>query len=195
MESFYLIVCFILPNVFWQLFMRKSISGKQNALLHLMWTYIFFLYCSMALGVAGVGTIWDLIHNRSFCGNINLIPFAPSYRILNILNIMMFMPLGFLLPLIWKRYRNIFRTLLTGFGFSLLIELMQLFNLRVTDVDDLIMNTLGTLAGFLLWFLFSRVFQSIGKRSEEFIATEPLIYLFLGSLGVFLLYDQKIFYL
>jgi len=42
--------------------------------------------------------------------------------------------------------------------FSLSIEFAQLFNNRVSDVDDLLMNTLGTLIGFL-------VFVSLKKRS------------------------------
>lgn len=68
----------------------------------------------------------------------------------HILNIIMFMPLGFLLPLIWKSFRNGVGVLVTGVGFSLAIEIAQLFNRRLTDVDDLIMNTMGTLIGFII---------------------------------------------
>ena len=54
-----------------------------------------------------------------------------------VLNIIMFLPLGFLIPLIWKRYRNPLKIFMIGFGFSLSIELCQLFNRRNTDKSPL----------------------------------------------------------
>lgn len=38
-----------------------------------------------------------------------------------------------------------------GFGLSLVIELSQLLNNRRTDIDDLILNTLGAALGYALW--------------------------------------------
>ena len=55
----------------------------------------------------------------------------------------MFIPLGFLLPMIWSEFRAVKKVALAGFLLSLTIELNQLFSLRGIATDDLIANTLG----------------------------------------------------
>ena len=68
-------------------------------------------------------------------------------------NIAMFIPVGICWPLCFPRLRRVRRTVLAGFGYSLLIELSQLLLYeRTTDVDDLILNTAGTLIGALIYF-------------------------------------------
>ncbi len=84
-------------------------------------------------------------------GQIYLVPFlGASLKMLG-LNLLLFVPYGFLLPLVlsgiawtWKR------ALLTGFLTTLTIETLQLFTGRMFEVDDLLMNTAGTLAGYAL---------------------------------------------
>ena len=66
------------------------------------------------------------------------------------LNVVLFMPLGLFLPLLWKAYRSIFRTMLLGFGISLFLEAMQIFTYRASDINDLITNTVGTLLGYCI---------------------------------------------
>ena len=84
--------------------------------------------------------------------NLNLIPFADMLTSprSTLLNVALFLPLGVLLPLIWKRFRNAKNTLRFGFGTTLAIELLQILVSRATDINDLITNTLGTFLGFLL---------------------------------------------
>ena len=66
-----------------------------------------------------------------------------------LLNIALFVPLGVLLPLLWKPFRKWYAALGAGFGVSLLIELAQLFTGRgMCDVDDLFTNTLGAMLGW-----------------------------------------------
>lgn len=66
-----------------------------------------------------------------------------------LLNIALFVPLGFLLPLLSKPFRKWYAALGAGFGVSLLIELTQLFTMRgMWDVDDLFTNTLGAMLGW-----------------------------------------------
>ena len=71
------------------------------------------------------------------------------YFLINFLgNIVMFVPIGLFLPLLWGLSGK--KTLLLGFASSLLIEICQLFLVRGTDIDDLILNTTGVLLGLLL---------------------------------------------
>jgi glycopeptide antibiotics resistance protein len=70
-------------------------------------------------------------------------------------NVVMFVPLGFFLPYLWKRQRNLFMCLLTGMLLIIGIEVTQFFSLLgCCDVDDLILNMAGILLGYLCWKLF-----------------------------------------
>jgi len=77
-------------------------------------------------------------------------------------NIGAFVPLGVLAPLLSPRWRSWPRALLLGLLVSGMVEVTQLglslamgFPWRVADVDDLLLNTLGTLIGFGVWALVS----------------------------------------
>ena len=68
------------------------------------------------------------------------------------LNILLFVPFGFLLPMISKRFKNLLLTTVTGFVFSAGIETMQYITGRgLTEVDDVINNTSGALVGYILY--------------------------------------------
>ena len=71
-------------------------------------------------------------------------------------NIGMFLPIGFFTALLWRRGR-LWRSTLVGFLASLSIETIQLFIDRGTDLDDLILNTVGAAAGYLLYRLVRAV--------------------------------------
>lgn len=114
-----------------------------------------------------VGFITGLFSQTLKTGNesmINLIPFGiigPTINnlikykyitpfLINILgNIIMFIPIGYFIPKLWKIDNK--KVILIGFCISLFIEISQLFLNRTTDVDDLILNTLGTIIGLLIY--------------------------------------------
>lgn len=79
-------------------------------------------------------------------------------------NMLLFVPFGFLLPLLWKRERLVEKTVSIGFLFSLFIELIQLFSFRATDIDDLLMNTLGTWGGYLLFKVILKIMPGLCER-------------------------------
>jgi len=73
-------------------------------------------------------------------------------------NVLLFVPLGFLLPLVLPRLDRRWRVLTVGAGISLLVELAQLPmpGVRRADVNDLLMNVAGTGLGWLLYALAGR---------------------------------------
>ena len=71
-------------------------------------------------------------------------------------NVLIFAPLGVLPPLLWKRWRHLWAAVPLSAGVSCLIEFLQLFLGRSVDVDDVILNTLGGLLGFLLFCLIPK---------------------------------------
>ena len=80
-----------------------------------------------------------------------------SQKLINLAgNVLIFVPLGFLPPLLWKKWRHLWATLPLCAGVSLLIEFLQLFLGRSVDVDDLILNVLGGLMGYILFCLIPK---------------------------------------
>lgn len=94
----------------------------------------------------------DIIHSR-----------GPAVREA-LLNILMLVPFGFLVPLIRKRKTMIYHVIISSFLLSFIIETLQMFDLnRSSDVTDLITNTIGGLVGFLIF----KIFKMINKKGRN----------------------------
>jgi glycopeptide antibiotics resistance protein len=81
-----------------------------------------------------------------------------------LLNIIMMMPFGFLIPIVKKQ--KLFVCVFKTFLFSLGIELLQplLHGTRSSDITDLITNTIGGMIGYLLYLVFKPLVTMILKR-------------------------------
>jgi len=78
-------------------------------------------------------------------------------------NILLFIPIGFLLPLSVKKM-----PLLWGVGFSAAIELMQLITCRGTcEIDDVISNTIGLVIGYGVFMLIQMVVKKTMRLWEK----------------------------
>ena len=189
----YPLFCILLPYMLYVLIQTKGFHRRTN-FIHMIWVFIFLYYVYLVLETTGIGTIWEigLYPGMKLQEEINLIPFRDGISLSMILNVVMFMPLGFLLPLLWKEYQSLVRTAIIGFCFSCGIEFCQLFNRRVSDVDDLLMNTLGAILGWLIWIVFSRITHlKYGRRNQGFGGKEGAVYLALSLVGQFFLYNWR----
>ena len=85
-------------------------------------------------------------------------------------NAIMLLPLGIFIPLLHRRRRkfsSIFIVLLISFIVSVGIEMLQLAtNYRSTDVDDVILNTSGACAGFII-YQSTKSLISVDKRGSR----------------------------
>lgn len=81
-----------------------------------------------------------------FLADINL-----NIRIVNLAgNIIGFVPFGSILPLLAKKFQKLSTVTISTFCLSLTFELMQLiFEFGSFDVDDLILNTVGGILGYI----------------------------------------------
>lgn len=175
-------------------------AQKNRSIRHFLWVYVFLFYLSLVYKMTQIATVWDIRRYETLirASEINLIPFASEGMTTYVLNILLFMPLGFLLPTIWPQFRTIKKTVCTGFLFSLAIELGQLLNHRITDIDDLLMNTLGAILGYLL---YRTLFKMIDKRddikhdhnSSLVIKYEAIFYLVCSFVGMMLIYYPALF--
>lgn len=67
-------------------------------------------------------------------------------------NVLAFLPFGFFLPVVIRRRIGLPVSLLTGFLFSLTIEMTQLVTMIGSfDVDDIFLNTIGAGLGYVLF--------------------------------------------
>jgi len=104
--------------------------------------------------------VFDLA--RAFPPRINLVPIVylldyPERReaILNFVgNTAMFVPLGIVWPLVFRQLDTHGKVIAAGVGCSMLIEILQLpFVDRVSDIDDLLLNSMGFIAGYGIYLL------------------------------------------
>ena len=192
MESYLLaiLVSMVLITII-NIILNKKSSGKIKW-QHYLFGYFLILYLVISLkDIVGFPTLSDLERNVMlgvpiFDPVLNFIPLSSGIEISTILNIIFFMPFGFLLPTLWNKFRKFIPTVFAGFIFSLIIEVGQLFTIRATDVDDLIMNTLGTILGFILFKILSIIFKKLSNKTmvEEYNKKDSIIkygpYLYIG---------------
>lgn len=147
-------VCPATPCAFWKTAMKKN----RHPFIRLL----FLLYCAIMFWLL-FGQRWG----RAAEISINLTPFKTillyftllqndTYRthaIINLFgNILVFVPLGYLLPKIWSRFRGYFKTILAVALLMVVVELVQYVTaLGSLDIDDLILNILGASIGYIFW--------------------------------------------
>ena len=141
---------FIIPGIILYFgALRKS--AKRQILLHITTAFIFCYY------------LIDMI----------------SGPIDTILNIILFVPLGFFLPLLYKKYGHIGSVALVSFLLSLSIEIVQMFGRGATDINDLITNTVGACLGFFIYQLLSKlVSKELCRKFQSYNINEGTELLF-----------------
>jgi len=132
----------LLIPIYWLLNKVYFRNGRKSILYCLFSCYLSVVY--VLVGMPNVTYIRPEL-------NLNLVPLIGMIEDWknSILNVLLFVPLGAALPVLWNSFRQRKNTLLFGFGTSLAIELLQMLTFRATDVNDLITNTLGTYLGFI----------------------------------------------
>lgn len=171
----YLFVCvfflIIEAGICWY-YKKNGIKLKAGFIIG--WQLLVLLLTAM-FSVTGAGTVTDIGKFGDEIirlDEISLIPFRWGSAFGLVMNVVMFVPFGVALPMLWKEKGNFLPTAAAGFTLSLLIEISQLFNRRATDIDDLIMNTLGTVIGYLFYkLIFKRItiFQIDNDNDKCFI--------------------------
>ena len=161
-----------------------TIRRKQNNFLQVTVQASFFVYIFAVLQLTGYFILfkeisshdwWDKMNHRIIRHDrVNLEPFKTidiyqtfGKQVLG--NFVMLLPLGIYLPLLYTRLRkaySFFAVLLICFLVSVCIELLQLAtSYRSTDIDDVILNTLGGSVGFIIYLLIKTIISP--KRSID----------------------------
>lgn len=136
-------------------------NARKSILYFLFACYLSVLY--VLVGLPNVTYIRPEI-------NLNLVPIIGMIEDWknSILNILLFIPLGVALPVLWNKFRSKKNSVLFGFAVSFVIELLQILTYRATDINDLITNTLGSYLGFLCAKCLLKKHQIAGEnRTRE----------------------------
>ncbi len=170
LELFFTAVWLLVRSVVWS--RQKRIIWKHEALLLLMYinlaVIIRFTFFPRELVN---GHIQPLIFDvkTAFPFRINIIPFVNLLQyenkrdiIWNVVgNTAMFIPSGIILPVVYKKLNNFAKVVAAGALISLSIEVIQLpFGSRATDIDDLILNTIGVMIGYGIYSLVKKIKSS-----------------------------------
>ncbi len=145
---------------------------------------IFACYLVAVLALVGFPNISSL----KIDFNVNIIPFAgmiPDFKNA-CLNVLMFVPLGVFLPLLWEKYRNIKDTIVFGLCATAIIEITQVLTFRATDINDIITNILGALIGYCIAKWASKNFT---RHAIAHTRTKDL-YLICGTVVIIMFFVQ-----
>ena len=141
------------------IFRRQMREEKQN-----VWLKTLLVMFALYMGYLFYNLLVPTYFYRRFsfsADRVNLIPFralkewlAHPFNFFG--NVLLFMPLGFFEVLLYpadSRKRQLAKAAAAGASLSLFVEFAQCFNYRVPDVDDILLNTLGSVLGALLCML------------------------------------------
>ena len=153
--------------IFLPVLLNDKFHQRKRSIIRYIVLYAFIGYCMSLLYLT---ILW-------YYPNIT---FHPKYRLINlhpfiwisetyemgfrrmiqqlVLNIGMYVPYGLLLPIVFKKLRNISIHLVVVFLTTLSIETMQYIIGRSADIDDVIMNFLGGLLGYFLFKIIDHFF-------------------------------------
>ena len=105
---------------------------------------------------------------------LNLIPFnwrengLKQFLIEELANIILFIPLRFFLPAVFRSNRKAYKTVSITFAITFGIEFLQYFIGRLSDIDDIITNLLGGIIGYMIFRIMNTVFEK-NERWNRFI--------------------------
>ena len=164
-KNIFIIMALLLP--FYYVIRFKILKLGTNCIKREVIMLVFLLYI---IGLTSQAILpkfiidFNGIHNiEQGLHKVNLLPFRflndiynetiikgdVIFVLINIVgNTLLFVPIGICIPLLWNISYG--KVMLIGFLYTLFIELTQMFMPRVSDVDDLILNSFGVFIGILI---------------------------------------------
>ena len=180
---------------------KKIMKGQKRIRpQNILWTGTFLCYLVVVLSAT-------LLDRASTWSDGRIIPLFYSYREAwysfseagwrnIVLNILLFVPLGFLLPFGIRSFRRFWVTYLSGLVVTVLIESVQFILRRgVVEADDILNNFLGTMIGYGFYILFREIAAAAKRKRfsalKLAVAQIPLAAVVLTFVGIIIMYDKQ----
>lgn len=157
---------------------NRKIDWKREAQLLLVYTCIMVVARVTFFPFAKVdGQVQPLEFDTAniFPFRINLVPFVHLFEyesrrdaIINFVgNVTMFIPMGIVWPIVYKELNTHAKVIAAGVAFPLIIEIIQLpFYARLSDIDDIILNSAGFLIGYGIYLLTKLIARRISAAKH-----------------------------
>lgn len=170
---------------------KKNSTGFREFMLSLFVAYLVFMAIMLFTpnsyiadsGINLTNENFDFVGNfkdrlTSGAWGVNLVPFRTMknymrysgflHTLTNIFgNVIIFIPFGILVPEIFPNFRKLLKILGLSIATSFFVEFIQFFIGRSVDIDDLILNVLGALIGYLIWEKILRYKFAKKKRKRR----------------------------
>ncbi|MCX4321459.1 MAG: VanZ family protein [Lachnospiraceae bacterium] len=159
---------------------KPSVISTFQFALRLIWlfTFVTYSYCVLQLTILSRTPVPHYDHidwvflSRWFDSN--------EQKAFYIANIVMFFPLGILLPMAGKPMRHILIAAPVATACSIGIEAVQLkYHLGACQLDDVLLNSFGFLMGFLVYLALADVYELLSaivkflyRHSKELLRNE-----------------------
>ncbi len=145
------------------LFAIKGIKhGLRSVAGLLLVEYVFLIYCSTVFfRPVSEGKKYDF---HPFWSYVAIRDGGSELIAENIMNVLVFVPMGFLLGMVFRKI-SLWKIIIVGFCMSMSIEALQFFFHRgVSEVDDVMHNTLGCMIGYGLYYLIRNGYEKLIKE-------------------------------
>lgn len=175
---FYFILWLIIRMVY-LLFIKKNKKEKKMRREIGLNVFVFYVILLIHLTVfREEHNIGNIEFNIQTLTSINLTPLVHTFKLTQGVtlfdyyynlygNIFWFVPMGFVVPYLLNKKPYFMKTILIGFCFSFSIETLQfIFGTGITDIDDLIFNTIGTLIGLVCFMIFKKGIKQFSKNRK-----------------------------
>ncbi len=154
--SLIIIICYAFLNKK----MKKKISFTQYFFAFSFICYLQLLYV-VFFGISGGLDFHQTRHTP------NLYPLVCLFNVYEmglinmmkqvVLNIIIMVPFGFLLPIVVRYFRSFVKVIFFTIFIATFVEVIQYLVGRSADIDDVIMNTIGGMIGYMIFWVFRRL--------------------------------------
>lgn len=146
-------------------------TKKEMRLSKLIFAIYLFILAKLMIFRGSILHFWNNTGTTTLEQRIqsaNFIPFHtikmyldwgnPFWTMVNVPgNIIVLVPFGIFLPLLFKGFRSFFKTSIFSLFVILGVEVFQLYKgIGEFDIDDIILNVIGAMAGYVIWKVFFR---------------------------------------
>lgn len=173
-------ILWLIIRIVYLIFFKKKQKEKNIRREMSLSLFVFYIILLIHLTVfREEHSIGNIEFNMQSLNSINLTPLVHTFKLTQGVtlfdyyynlygNILWFVPMGFAVAYLLNKKPYFLKTILIGFCFSFSIEMFQfIFGTGITDIDDLIFNTIGTLIGLICFIILQKIVEQHSKRKKR----------------------------